>query len=136
MGLKKDPAVKEEASSSSRGAVPPIDKLVCMKCVEPTTVTLSQAAGSRNPFRRCCNDCGATDKWYHRQLEIIRPDLKGKPKGSLTAEGAKNLRDTVTAMNTEEKQVWYRAEKEKRSGEHKDSKRAFADSKAFMKQEE
>jgi hypothetical protein len=141
MPAKKSLACQEEASASSRGiglgfTTPPIDKLVCIKCQILTTVSGSQAAGGRNPFRRCCNDCSATDKWYQRQLEIIKPDFKGKPKGVLSAEGAKNLRDTVLAMDFEERVGWYKAEKEKRCGEQKAGKRAFADSKAFMKQED
>ena len=52
-------------SSGEAGVMGTPAPLLCQKCKQPTTMTLSCATG-RNPLLRACNGCQATERWLTR----------------------------------------------------------------------
>eukprot|EP00959_Pyramimonas_sp_CCMP1952_P222003 4641401-Pyramimonas_sp.AAC.1 len=59
-------------------------QLMCQKCDDPTTMTTSQPAGSRNPLLRNCTECNATIQWKKRMFAVPRclmtPPVSGLPE--------------------------------------------------------
>ena len=95
----------------------------------------SQPAG-RNPLRRNCNGCVATDKWVLRKDARTNKILKEIGGGPLPdgQEKPKLFKEELKAKSEEEKKDWYKNEKRKREQEDKNSKRTFADSTGTLEQ--
>ena len=77
------PSLGGSSSVGSSGNSGSSSVLICLKCQEPTTMNESAPAG-KNPLRRDCLACGATDKWKTRTDNRTKKILKkhgGRPSG-------------------------------------------------------
>ena len=112
-----------------------VDKLICTKCELPTTLNTSQPSGPRNPWKRFCHSCVATDKYVQRQLSVLNEDpevgpilKKGlKPVSTLSKPEAHAWKDRLNGYTHEQKVQWYKDEGQKRSQEERGRKRSFSD---------
>ena len=117
---------KSKARAKAKDAPLPIDKLVCTKCKDETSVNKSTASGGRNPWKRVCHECDATDKYCSRNLAQLKepkgdsasssidPEKKTKTRGvTLSREEALALQKTLKALekDIEAKIAWYKNEK-------------------------
>ncbi|CAK0846196.1 unnamed protein product [Prorocentrum cordatum] len=107
----------------------------CLKCNEPVPVANSQPAGAKNPLRRNCNECCATDQHKKRTLAILNykppPGDAIKPETQEKINAAKAFKQKFDSLRGTDKVAWYLTEKRKRETESKQTKRTFADTKAF-----
>eukprot|EP00969_Alexandrium_andersonii_P315057 13918573-Alexandrium_andersonii.AAC.1 len=53
------PAASPTAASPPPGGAEM--EILCVKCWEPTSMHRSTPSGGRNPLKRVCNECSATD---------------------------------------------------------------------------
>jgi hypothetical protein len=109
--------------------------LVCADCGEETTMALSHATGGRNPLKRKCVECGATTKGMY-------PDKRARKTNALPSADQKEkereldaLRMKVKGMTTEQRQQFFKDQKDRRKLEGKSVPRTFAEPKAFVQQE-
>jgi uncharacterized protein CbrC (UPF0167 family) len=131
-GLESSPEVCSPCGVSPSG-------VSCTKCKEITTVSESSPAGGRNPLLRVCNPCSATDKCLTRQAGSSKADTKKRKslpseQEKAAQDAAKKIIDDVKGMTGDQKQTWYRNQKQKRAQEQAATRRQFQDPKAFTQQ--
>ena len=112
-------------------------QLTCQKCEMDTTHFDSAPAGAKNPSKRNCNRCNATDRWINRAATPKKRKVAGSlveltDQDKARQTTALELKKRLAAMNAQQKREWYRSEKVKREEEDKSSKRSFAEAEAFV----
>ncbi|CAK0887740.1 unnamed protein product, partial [Prorocentrum cordatum] len=110
-------------------------QLMCQKCDDPTTMTTSQPAGSRNPLLRNCTECNATIQWKKRMFAVLKPAKDGKEHCKEKVKQAKQLKDLLDKMTKDAEKAWFKEEKAKRQLEGNNSKRTFSDTKGYVNHE-
>ena len=100
-------------------------QLVCQKCRDPVLLETSHASG-RNPLKRVCTGCAATDKALQRSCKT-----KAKGEEETAAEQdmrakAEKVKSEVSRMSEEDRVEWYKKQKAKREAEgFSNKKRTF-----------
>lgn len=74
-------------------------------------MTSSSATGGRNPLKRVCNDCNATDKAITRLSLAIK---KKKASGAQLGPEDVDVKADLVKLNADDKAAWYKAEKKRR----------------------
>ena len=119
-------------AASSPGGLGGGVALNCGKCGEDTTLAASQPSGTKNPLKRSCNACVATDRWLNRWAE---KDKKAEKEGGVLAEdSASHTKKRLKTMGSGQRQVFNKNEKEKRMHDDRNQKRTFCDTKATVEQ--
>ena len=94
----------------------------------------SQPQGSKNPLRRNCNECCATDKALNRRCPLEKPSKgnaakrKSQELAQAEQDTAKKIKADLAVMTPSDKAAWYAEQADKRKQEEKKSSRTFATS--------
>ena len=95
----------------------------------------SKPRSAKNPLKRDCNECGATDRTLQRNSkkpkEAEKRNAMSEEKAAAIEETIK-LKKSVADMSAEDRAAWYDNENKKRAEREKGSKRTFTDPKSFV----
>ena len=100
-------------------------QLVCQKCRDPVLLETSHASG-RNPLKRVCTGCAATDKALQRSCKTKAKGDEETPAEQDMRTKAEKVKSEVSRMSEEDRVEWYKKQKAKREAEgFSNKKRTF-----------